>query len=96
MGMLRLISPIAVLACSASLCGAAESVDFYKGKQVSLILSAGEGGGYGSYARIRAISATLACAQDQRNLFAFIEINTLGGAAKRCAACQNGNWRNET
>ncbi len=52
MGMLRLISPIAVLACSASLCGAAESVDFYKGKQVSLILSAGEGGGYGSYARV--------------------------------------------
>lgn len=51
MGAFRFAASFAILAVNASIC-VADEPDFYKGKQVSLILSAGEGGGYTNYARV--------------------------------------------
>ena len=48
--MLRIVSLLAV-ALALPFAPASAQQDFYKGKQVNWILSAGEGGGYSSYAR---------------------------------------------
>ena len=51
MGDLQRIALSLVLALSGTSAQAADEVEFYKGKQIALILSAGEGGGYTNYAR---------------------------------------------
>src|SRR5438874_12678080 len=54
-GLCNVSSAFAALAALVSLCNCASAEpieDFYKGKQINWILSAGAGGGYASYAHV--------------------------------------------
>jgi tripartite-type tricarboxylate transporter receptor subunit TctC len=48
----RAITPLAMLAATMSVVHADEATDFYRGKQVNLIISYGPGGGYDVYGRL--------------------------------------------
>lgn len=52
MWIFRLVAIAGIFSLNTYPCVAQGHSDFYKGKQISLVLSAGEGGGYTNYARV--------------------------------------------